>query len=86
MLKLPVMTKLKTLSAQEVVSFLKEQGFLIDRQRGSHMVLVRKLISVKQVLTIPNHSEIDKGTLKAIYNQVKKFIPEEEVRKYFYTD
>ena len=80
------MTKLKTLSAQEIINFLDRQGFFIDRQRGSHIVIVRKLLSVKQVLTIPNHSEIDKGTLKAIYNQVKKFIPEEEVRKYFYTD
>ncbi len=79
------MTRLKVLSAKEVISFLEEQGFFIDRQKGSHMVFVRKLLSVKQVLTIPNHSEIDTGTLKAIYNQIKKFIPEEEVRKYFYT-
>ena len=80
------MVKLKTLSAKEIISFLEGQGFSVDRQRGSHVVLVRKSISIKQVLTIPNHSEIDKGTVKAIYNQAKKFIPEEELKRYFYTD
>ena len=39
-----------------------------------------------QVLTIPNHKELDKGTLKAIYNQLLRYVSNEEMRKYFYDE
>ena len=45
----------------------------------------RKTHSGFQVLTVPNHKEIDKGTLKGIFNQAAKFIPEEELRPLFYS-
>ena len=41
---------------------------------------------ISQTLTIPNHSELDKGTLKAIYNQVVRYVPENDLRRYFYSE
>jgi hypothetical protein len=37
-------------------------------------------------LTVPNHDEIDRGTLHAIYRQACRFIPESELRAEFFTD
>lgn len=79
------MTKLRNLSASTIVKFLKKQGFIIDRQTGSHIIFVRETINGAQVLTIPNHREIDKGMTKALYNQIGKFVSEESLKKVFYT-
>jgi len=38
----------------------------------------------RQTLTVPDHSEIEKGTLRAILRQSTKYIPDEELRPYFY--
>jgi hypothetical protein len=35
-------------------------------------------------MTIPNHKEIDKGTLKVIYNQATRYISEEKLKGYFF--
>ncbi len=39
----------------------------------------------KQTLTIPNHTELDTGTLKAILRQSSRFIPEQELAPHFYS-
>jgi hypothetical protein len=49
------------------------------------MKLVRLVEGHRQVLTVPNHEDIDKGTLKAIIRQASRYIPEKELRKSFYT-
>jgi len=36
--------------------------------------------------TLPNHKELDRGTLGAIFNQAKRFVPEEELSRHFYTE
>lgn len=79
------MPKLKRLSQKEVIKILESFGFAISKQRGSHIKMTRKTNFGFQVLTIPNHKEIDKGTLKAIFNQASRFVSEEELRKKFYT-
>lgn len=78
------MPKLKTLSAKKVVSIFKELGFSVCGQKGSHIKIARASFLGKQILTIPNHKELDRGTLGAIFNQAKRFVPEEELIKYFY--
>ena len=79
------MPKLKVLSGPEVIVIFKEFGFLVGGQKVSHIKLVKILADgARQTLTIPNHSELDKGTLKAIYRQAMRYIPEEELRKCFY--
>lgn len=79
------MPKLKVLSGEEVIKIFEFFGFSVVGQKGSHIKL-RRIVEddLKQTLTIPNHQELDKGTLKAIYNQSLKYISESDLRKYFY--
>jgi len=37
-------------------------------------------------LTVPNHDEIDRGTLHAIYRRASRSIPESELRNEFFTE
>lgn len=81
------MPKLKILSGVEVIKFFETFGFSIDKQKGSHVKMKRLMADgSKQILTVPNHQEIDRGTLKAIYNQASRYIPEDNLWKYFYTE
>jgi hypothetical protein len=41
---------------------------------------------VTQAETVPNHDEIDRGTLHAIYRQASRFIPEGELHDWFFTE
>ena len=54
-------------SGAECIKALGKVGFEVYRQRGSHIVLVRK--SPPAQTTIPNHKELDRGTLRAIIRQ-----------------
>ena len=79
--------KLKSLSGQDVIVTLNRFGFTVHSQRGSHVKLRRIAPDgIKQSLTIPNHKEIDRGTLRSIVRQASKFIPESELIPYFYSD
>ncbi|MHB1687404.1 MAG: type II toxin-antitoxin system HicA family toxin [Ignavibacteriaceae bacterium] len=81
------MPKLKVLSGEDVIKIFKSFGFIVSVQRGSHIKLIRLLKdNVKQPITIPNHKELDKGTLKAIIRQASKYISEEELKNHFYTE
>ncbi|KKU04052.1 MAG: hypothetical protein UX07_C0047G0005 [Parcubacteria group bacterium GW2011_GWA2_45_30] len=80
------MPKLKVLSGQDVIRIFKEFGFFAVDQKDSHIKLRRIMANgVKQTITVPNHDEIDQGTLGAIYRQTLRYIPESELEKYFYT-
>ncbi len=50
-------------SGKELVKALGKIGFQVVRQKGSHIRLLRITDGQKQVLTIPNHKIIRKGTL-----------------------
>lgn len=79
------MPKLKVLSGGDVVKILKEFDFDVASQKGSHVKLRRVLSDeTKQILTIPLHDELDRGTLRAIFRQASHYIPEEELRSRFY--
>lgn len=61
------MPRLKVLSGAEVVRILAIFGFRVASQRGSHIKLRRiEAGGGQQTLTIPNHKELDRGTLGAI--------------------
>lgn len=80
------MSKLKILSGEDVIKIFKSFDFFIVGQRGSHIKLKRTLSDGQgQSLTIPNHKELGKGTLKSIFNQAVKYIDKKELSKYFYT-
>ena len=79
------MSKLRVLSGKEVVKILSRFGFEVVSQKGSHIKLRRiSPDGAKQTLTVPLHDELDRGTLKAIIRQASRFIPEEELKPYFY--
>ena len=61
------MSKLPRLSGQECVAILLRLGFRVVRQRGSHIVM-RRDDPFAQV-TVPDHKELDRGTLRAIIRQ-----------------
>lgn len=81
------MPKLRVLSGREVIGILREFGFYELTQRGSH-VKVRRVLTggQSQTLTVPNHDEIDRGTLHAIFRQACRFIPASELHAAFFTD
>jgi predicted RNA binding protein YcfA (HicA-like mRNA interferase family) len=60
-------SKLPVVSGPDVVRALEKVGFVVYRQRGSHITVVRKTPSAQT--TIPNHKELDRGTLRAIIRQ-----------------
>jgi len=37
-------------------------------------------------MTIPDHSELDTGTLRAIYRQALRYISDSDLRSYFYAE
>ncbi len=59
------MPKLPICSGVEVIKALKKIGYQIDHQTGSHIIL-RHLQPPHRRLTVPNHKEIAKGTLRKI--------------------
>ena len=79
------MPKLRVLSGKEVIKILSKFGFEVVSQKGSHVKLRRVLSDgTKRTLTVPLHEELDRGTLKAIIRQASRYIPEEELKRYFY--
>lgn len=62
------MSYLPRLSGREVVKALGEIGYEFDRQRGSHIVLRSKEPPHRR-LTVPDHDEVAKGTLRSIIRQ-----------------
>ncbi|PZO41852.1 MAG: type II toxin-antitoxin system HicA family toxin [Leptolyngbya sp.] len=78
------MPRLKRLSGAEVVTILEHFGFRVYSQRGSHIKLRRDSDVGKEILTVPNHRQLDTGTCRAIYRQACRYIPESELFAYFY--
>jgi predicted RNA binding protein YcfA (HicA-like mRNA interferase family) len=78
------MPRLKVLSGPDVVRILASFGFEVISQRGSHIKLRRVTGSgTNQTLTIPNHRELDRGTLSGIYKQALRYISAEELAPHF---
>ena len=81
------MPKLRRLSGPEVIRILRRFGFEVHSQRGSHVKLRRTAPSgAVQMLTIPNHRELDTGTCRAILRQASRYVPAEELGRFFYAD
>lgn len=63
------MGKLKILSGKDVCKILKQNGFIEIRQKGSHIIMQKKIENSTITIPIPNHSEIKIGTLQSIIRQ-----------------
>jgi len=58
------MSRLPRISGRECVKALQRVGFYLKRQESSHMMLRRDKPFGQ--LVVPDHKELDRGTLRAI--------------------
>lgn len=61
--------RLPILSALEVIKALEKKGFVVLRQRGSHISLYRKAGERILLVVVPHKKEIKIGTLIGILKQ-----------------
>ncbi len=61
------MSKLPQVSGAEIVRALQKLGFTVRRRHGSHIILRRDDPFAQTV--VPDHRQIDRGTLRAILRQ-----------------
>ncbi len=63
------MPKLPVLSGRKLIRILGKVGFEPARKSGSHVILAKSDQSGKHAVVVPDHKEIDKGTLIEIIRQ-----------------
>ena len=68
------MSKLPRLSGRKCVRALDKAGFYEKRQHGSHIILRRDNPFAQ--LVVPDHKELDRGTLRAIIRQAHLTVDE----------
>ncbi|MBI3877673.1 MAG: type II toxin-antitoxin system HicA family toxin [Verrucomicrobia bacterium] len=73
-----MMPALPVLSGRKVVRAFEKLGWQVARQRGSHIVMVKE--GEIASLSIPDHKEIAKGTLRSLIRTagitVEEFVSE----------
>jgi predicted RNA binding protein YcfA (HicA-like mRNA interferase family) len=68
------MSKLPRISGRECIKALEKIGFYFKRQEGSHIILRRDNPFCQVV--VPEHKELDRGTLRAIIRQANLSVDE----------
>jgi predicted RNA binding protein YcfA (HicA-like mRNA interferase family) len=63
------LAKLRILSGKQVCDILVRHGFVQVRQRGSHIVMQKRLPDTTITVPVPNHSELRIGTLQSTIRQ-----------------
>ena len=63
------MPKLPRLSGRELIKFLELFGFVVARQKGSHVILKKKISEGEIGTVVPDHKELAEGTLRGILKQ-----------------
>ena len=58
------MGRLPDLSGADAVQFFEKAGWTSDRQRGSHVILVKD--GHIATLSVPDHKELARGTLRSL--------------------
>ena len=54
------------ISGRQAIKILQARGFVVARQRGSHVVLTKLDEKTKYTTVVPLHKELKKGTIKSI--------------------
>lgn len=70
------MASLPKLSGREVVRVFEELGWRVARQRGSHIVLIKE--GQFATLSVPDHKEVAKGTLRSLIRSAELTVGEFE--------
>ncbi len=60
------MSRLPVCSGADAVKAFRKSGYEVDHQTGSHIILRH---ATGRRLTIPNHRELAKGTLRALIRE-----------------
>jgi predicted RNA binding protein YcfA (HicA-like mRNA interferase family) len=68
------MGSLPALSGQEVVRVFESFGWNVARRRGSHIIMTKEGQIV--TLSIPNHKEVAKGTLRSLIRSANLTVDE----------
>jgi predicted RNA binding protein YcfA (HicA-like mRNA interferase family) len=63
--------RLPVVSGKEVIRVLERFGYVVVRQKGSHVRLRRASDPQKMPVTVPMHDELAFGTLKKILQDAK---------------
>ena len=61
------MPPVPVLKPKEVIRVLQKFGWTVVRQKGSHIILTKK--NNIATLSVPNHFEIARGTLRSLINK-----------------
>ena len=61
------MPVLPVLKPRQVVKVFQKLGWEVARQKGSHIILVKT--GHIATLSVPNHPEVARGTLKSLINK-----------------
>jgi predicted RNA binding protein YcfA (HicA-like mRNA interferase family) len=78
------MPKLIRISGEELIKVLQKEGFVLLRQKSSHVRLSKESKDDTCFVTIPLHSEIDRGTLKNILRSVENYLASGFIKDNFY--
>jgi len=65
------MTRIPSLDYQRIVAALQRSGWVVVRQRGSHIRLQKHLADEVLKLTIPAHRPVKRSTLAHILKQAR---------------
>lgn len=63
------MGRLRVLSGRDVCGLLAEHGFVLVRQRGSHLMMQKSDAGSTVTVPVPDHKEIRRGTLMSVIRQ-----------------
>ena len=61
-------------TGESLVKKLSKVGYIVTRQKGSHIRLSKIAENIERHITIPNHDPIKIGTLSKILNEISVFM------------
>ena len=73
------MSRLPIVSAKDLIRALEKEGFQVIRQKGSHIVVQKRMSGEVVTTVVPDHSEIAKGTLRSILRK-RRISPEQLIK------
>ena len=60
-----------SVSYRVIIRALERDGWVVVRQRGSHIRLVKRLTDRSLMATVPAHNPVKRSTLRLILNQAE---------------
>jgi len=77
--------RLRRFTSRELIAALRSHGFEVVATRGSHAKLRRvRSAGERQTLTLPLHRELATGTVRVIFRQLGRYLPEGDLRRLFF--